>query len=115
MRRNRKSISGEGVCVKILDRRGALPKHAMHKVRVCVKLLGSGIMPKKSPQNHSKGHAFTLETCVTQKRDAHPKVPGRVQSRLTRPPCHFETRFLRREISFSRQERLLAPLEVTTC
>jgi hypothetical protein len=39
---------------------------------VCVKLLGSGIMPKKSPQNHPEGHAFTLETCVTQKRDAHP-------------------------------------------
>jgi hypothetical protein len=42
-------------------------------VEVCVKLLGSGIMPKKSPQNHLEGHAFTLETCVTQKRDAHPR------------------------------------------
>jgi hypothetical protein len=42
-------------------------------VEVCVKLLGSGIMPKKSPQNHPEGHAFTLETCVTQKRDAYPR------------------------------------------
>jgi GTP-binding protein YchF len=41
---------------------------------VCITFLGSGIMPKKSPQNHPEGHAFTLETCVTQKRDAHPWV-----------------------------------------